>query len=119
MNRRLSSEYGQIKIHRRVISQAAEIAAKSVPGVKCVGIECYGFPGKILKNLCVSGIRILPGGMKRKELQISLPIEVIPGKNAVEIAYEVQRRVIAALLDTLNIDSLNVDVKIKKIVEGG
>ncbi|MBN2483319.1 MAG: Asp23/Gls24 family envelope stress response protein [Candidatus Omnitrophica bacterium] len=119
MNRRLSSEFGQIKIHRRVISQAAVIAAKGVPGVKGVGIECYGLFGQILKLFRVTGIRIAPGTTKDKELKVCLPIVMTSGRNAVEIAYEVQRRVIAALLDTLNIDSLNVDVKIKKIVEGG
>ena len=119
MNRRLSSEFGQINIHRGVISQAAAISAKSVEGVKCVGVECYGLTGKILKLFRVSGIRIFTASAKDKELKICLPIVIFSHRNAVETAYEVQQRVVSALLNILNIDSLSVDVKIKKIVEGG
>lgn len=113
MNKNLSSEYGQIQIHRKVIFQAAELAAKEVKGVKKVGAECCGLFGKMSSLFREAGTKILLND--GKEMKLSLPVVVDYNTNAVEVAYEIQKKVTARLLETLNIDALSVDVKIKKI----
>jgi uncharacterized alkaline shock family protein YloU len=116
MDKELSSEYGQIKIHRRVISQVAEMTARQVEGVKKVGLECYGFMGEIMKLLRFIGEKITIGA--NKEVKISLPIVIDYNYNVVDVSYEVQRKVAAKLLDTLNMESLSIDIKIKRVERG-
>lgn len=113
MNKDLSSEYGQIKIHRKVIAEIAELTARQVQGVKKVGLECYGLLGEILKLFQNVGTRVKFG--TNKEVKVSLPLVVEYEANAVDIAYEVQKKVTTKLLNTLNMDSLSVDIRIKRI----
>ncbi|MCD6228771.1 MAG: Asp23/Gls24 family envelope stress response protein [Candidatus Omnitrophica bacterium] len=116
MSREITSEYGEIKIHCKVISEVAELAAKEVEGVKKVGLDCYGLIGKILRLFRVSAVKV--SMESARELKVSLPIVVDYNFNAVEVACHVQRKVAAKLLQTLNIDFLNVDVKVKRIERG-
>ncbi len=113
MSKDLNSEYGQIQIHRKVIFQTAELAAKEVKGVKKVGADCSGLFGKMLGLFKYPGTKISLN--EAKEMRLSLPVVVDYNANAIEVAYEIQKNVSSRLLETLNIDNLNVDVKIKKI----
>lgn len=113
MNKDLSSEYGQIKIHRKVILEIAELTARQIPGVKKVGLECYGLLGKILELIPNIGTRVKFG--TNKEVKISIPLIVEYETNIVDVAYEIQKKVATKLLNTLNIDSLSVDIRIKRI----
>ena len=113
MNKDLSSDFGDIKIHRKVIVQVAGLAAHQVPGVKKVGLECYGLIGKILKLLRCNVVKVKTNA--QKEVQVSVPIVVEYNVNAVDVAYEVQKNVTEKLLNTLNMDTLRVNIKIKKI----
>ncbi|MDD5194479.1 MAG: Asp23/Gls24 family envelope stress response protein [Candidatus Omnitrophica bacterium] len=115
MDRNISSEFGQIKIHRKVIRQVAEAAAASVKGVRCVGWQCYGwFRGGFLRFFAMAGTRV----RLEKEMKIIVPITVAWGENVVDVACEVQKKVIYHMLNNLNIESLVVDVKIKKVERG-
>lgn len=113
MNKALSSEYGQIKIHRRVVAQIAETATREIKGVKKVGVECYGIFGRLLWLIRMTGTKVLTPS--NKEVKVIIPVATEYNANAVDIAYEIQRRVIAKLLSTLNMDSVSVDVKVKRI----
>lgn len=116
MNPDLNSEYGQIKIYHKVIIRTAELSAREVPGVNKVGAECYGFPGKVMKSIGFSFSKVIV--KEGKEIEVSLPIIVDYEFNAVDVAYEVQRKIVSKLLQALNIDSMRVNVQIKK-TEGG
>jgi uncharacterized alkaline shock family protein YloU len=107
----ISSEYGQIKIHRKVIVQIAEAAAKEISGVKRVGWQCYGAWRAILKFFNMAGTRV----SQENELRIVIPVTIVWKENLVDVAYEIQRRVISAMLDSLNIDMVTVDVKVKRV----
>lgn len=111
MNRNVSSEYGQIKIHRKVLTQIAESAARQIDGVKLVGWECYGPWKNILKFFNLAGTRI----SQENELKIVIPVTVTWKVNIVDVAYEIQRNIISQMLDSLNIESVTVDVKVKKV----
>lgn len=113
MNKDISSEYGKIKIHRRVIRQIAEAAARQIKGVTAVGWGCYRF-GKLLKFFNFAGTRVI----LEAEMRIVVPIVISWEENIVDVAYEVQKKIITQILNGLNIDSLNVDIKVKR-VEGG
>jgi len=110
VNRNISSEYGQIKIHKRAIRQLAEAAAKSIKGVKAVGWECYRFKW-LLRLFNWAGTRII----FENEMRIVIPIVVSWEENIVDVAYEIQKSVITKMLNGLNIDSLSVDIKVKKV----
>jgi len=114
MNRKISSEYGQIKIHRRVIRQIAETAARQIAGVKAAGWDCYGHWGVILKFFNTAGTIVIFGN----ELKIIIPVVVAWNVNIVDVAYEVQKEIITHMLSGLNIDSLTVDVKVKRVERG-
>jgi len=116
VSKEITSEYGEIKIHRKVISEVVELAAKEVEGGKKVGLDCYGIVGKILKLFRVSAVRV--SMESTREVKVSLPIIVEYNFNAVDVACQVQRKVATKLLQTLNIDFLNVDVKVKRIERG-
>lgn len=111
MNRNISSEYGQIKIHRKVVVQIAEAAAHRVEGVKFVGWECYGAWRGILKFFNLSGTIV----SQENELKIVIPVTIFWKANVVDVAYEIQRSIISQILDSLNIDTVTVDVKVKKV----
>ncbi|MBU2102629.1 MAG: Asp23/Gls24 family envelope stress response protein [Candidatus Omnitrophota bacterium] len=115
MDRNISSEFGQIKIHRKVIREVAEAAAASVKGVRLVGWECSGpFRGGVLKFFGIPGTKV----QLDKEIKIVVPITVAWGENVVDVACEVQKKVIYHMQNNLNIDSINVDVKIKRVERG-
>ena len=113
MNRNISSEYGQIKIHKRAIRQLAEETAKSIKGVKAVGWECYRLK-RLLKFFDWAGTRIIFDN----EMRIVIPVVISWEQNIVDVAYEIQKSVITQMLNGLNIDSLSVDIKVKKVERG-
>lgn len=114
MNRNVNSEYGQIKIHRKVIVQVAETAARQVKGVEAVGWGCYGWLGSILKFFNWAGTRV----KFENEIKIIIPVIIFWELNIVDVAYEIQKKIITHMLNGLNIDSVSVDVKVKKVKRG-
>jgi len=114
MNKELTSEFGQIKVHKRILSQIAENAASEIKGVRGTGLECYGFLGKLLKLFGLPGARV----SLENEIRIIIPIVVAYGTNVTNVAHEVQRNIVSRALSMLNIDTLSVDVKIKRIERG-
>jgi len=116
MNKNVSSEYGQIKIHKRPILQVAEMSAREIKGVRKVGWECYCLLGQIAKILNILGTRVHIEN--NKNIKIVVPIVTIYGLNAVDIGYEVQRNIVSKIVNMLNIESLSVDVKIKRVERG-
>ncbi|MCK9573096.1 MAG: Asp23/Gls24 family envelope stress response protein [Candidatus Omnitrophica bacterium] len=113
MNRNISSEYGQIKIHKRAIRQLAEATAKQIKGVKAVGWECYRFK-RLLRFFDWAGTRIIFDN----DMRIVIPVVISWEQNIVDVAYEIQKSVISQMLTGLNIDSLSVDIKVKKVERG-
>jgi uncharacterized alkaline shock family protein YloU len=111
VNRNISSEYGQIKIHRKVVVQIAEAAARQIEGVRQVGWECYGAWKGILKFFNLAGTKV----SQENELKIVIPVTIIWKANIVDAAYEIQRSIITQILDSLNIDAVTVDVKVKRV----
>jgi uncharacterized alkaline shock family protein YloU len=114
MSGNINSEYGKIKIHKRVLIQIAETAARQVKGVKLVGWECYGKWGKILKFFAFAGTRVY----FENEINVVIPVGIIWEENIVDVAYEVQKKVIFHMLNSLNVESLRVDVKVKRVERG-
>jgi uncharacterized alkaline shock family protein YloU len=113
VNRNISSEYGQIKIHKRAIRQLAEATTKQIKGVKAVGWECYRFK-RLLRFFDWAGTRIIFDN----EMRIVIPVVISWDQNIVDVAYEIQKSVISQMLNGLNLDSLSVDIKVKKVERG-
>jgi uncharacterized alkaline shock family protein YloU len=111
MNNNISSEYGKIKIHRRVFRQIAETAASEVKGVVAVGWGCYGAWEKFLKFFSIAGTKVC----LESEPRIVIPIAVVWDVDITNVAYEVQKKIISQMLASLNIESLIVDVKVKRV----
>jgi uncharacterized alkaline shock family protein YloU len=111
MKTNYNSEYGEIKITKNVIFKIVESACKKVKGIQSLGWQCYGKWGKFLNFFGFTGIK----ADLTKHRRITVPITIPKEENAINIAHETQREIIAAMMDNLNIDSLKVDIKIKKI----
>lgn len=111
MNKDINTELGQIKIYQRAIRQVAETAALEVAGVRSAGWKSCGIMGKFLNFMGIGGTRIKID----KTVNISIPITISWGENAIDIAREVQRKVVSHVLTNLEIDSLTVDIKIKRV----
>lgn len=109
MKSKYSSECGQIRIYKKAFLQIAESAALEVKGVELIGSTCYGWLAKFLKFFGFERTKIYLG----EEVKVVIPITVKSGQNIVDVAYEVQKKVISSMLNNLSIDSLSVDVKIK------
>ena len=115
MIKKLSSDYGQIKIHKNTIAQIAEITASQISGVEKVGFLCYGYLGKLLAKI-LSPFNIRRTGVEiTKDVKISIPIVVKYGYNVADVAYQVQKEIAQKIKNYLNIDTSNIDVKIKKV----
>ncbi|MCM8786971.1 MAG: Asp23/Gls24 family envelope stress response protein [Candidatus Omnitrophica bacterium] len=115
MGRSISSEFGQIKIHRKAIRQLVEAVAVSVKGVHKVGWKCYGkINGFFLKFFEIGGTKIT----YEKEFKIVIPITVLFGENLVDVASEVQREIAENIKKNLDLENVIVDVKIKRIEKG-
>jgi uncharacterized alkaline shock family protein YloU len=111
----VSSEYGQIKIHKKAIIQIAEKAAYEVKGVKAAGLACHKGWGKFLNLFGFEGMKVILGSETKNEIKIIIPIIVSWGENLVDVAYEVQKKIIFYMMSSLGINSLSIDVKIKGV----
>ena len=103
------SELGEIKIHKKLISQVAETATLSVEGVRGLACSSKGWLAKILKCLKINCIKVDTG----KDLKIEVPIIVKYGYNIPQVAGRVQEEVLNSLFKSLNIESAYIIVKIK------
>ena len=109
-----NSDYGSINITRDAIWKIVESSCKKVKGLQSIGWQCYGKWGKFLHLFGFTGIK---ADIKNRKLTV--PIIIPYEENAINIAHEVQREIIADMMDNLNIESLKVDVKIKRIDRNG
>ncbi|MCM8832152.1 MAG: Asp23/Gls24 family envelope stress response protein [Candidatus Omnitrophica bacterium] len=115
MSRNITSEFGQIKIHRKAIRQLVEAVASNIKGVNKVGWQCYGkIKGFILKLFEIGGTKIV----NEKEFKIVIPVTISFGENLVDVASEVQQKIIENIKKNLDLENVIVDVKIKRIERG-
>ncbi len=108
----LSSDLGEIKIHKRLISQVAQIAALKVEGVSCIATTSQRLISKILEKLN------LPINIKidlSKGPKIEIPVIIKYNYNIPEVALKIQEEILKDLNKILNIDSAYIIVKVKGI----
>ena len=105
----ITSDLGEIKIHKNLISQIAETATLQVDGVASLAITTDKWISGLLQQVRLTGIKV----DLSKTLRIEIPILVKYGYNIPEVSSIVQEEVLKALAKTLNIDTAYIVVKIK------
>ena len=106
------SSLGNIKIHRRLISQIAELATKEVEGIDSLAVTSRIWLSHLLSFFNISGIKV---DIASEELKIEIPIVVKYGYNVYEVATTLQEKVLDNLLRSLNIDNAFINIKVKGI----
>jgi len=105
------SDLGMIRIHKKVISSIACLAAEEIEGIKKVGPS----PRKSFWELfCLkSGSEVKVEFDKNDDVSIKIPLIIKYGYNIPDIASKVQENVRFALekMTTLSIKDIHVDVK--------
>ena len=105
------SSLGNIKIHRRLISQIAELATKEVEGIDSLALTSRIWVSRLLSFFNISGIKVDIS----EEVKIEIPIIVKYGYNVYEVATALQETVLDNLLKSLNIDNASINIKVKGI----
>lgn len=105
------TDLGTVKIHKKVISSIAGIAATEVEGVKCIGggLKCCFL--ELLGKRFLSGIKVEID--KNDEVYIEISIIIKYGYNIQEVASLVQENIRSALekMGNLSIKDININVQ--------
>ncbi len=112
MNENYSSELGEIKIHKRLISQIAYIATLKVEGVSYLAFAAQKTISKIAAKWNLwNPIRIDVSRGPR----IEIPVIVKYGYNVPDVAFKIQETVLKDLTKMLNIENTHIVVKVKGV----
>lgn len=107
------SDFGTIRIHKKVIASIASIAAMEIDGVKLVErdirINIYELFGK--KSL--GGIRVYVD--KNEGVRLEVPLVVKYGFNLPEVANKVQENVQSAIEKMTNLSIKDININIQRI----
>lgn len=113
MNQNIKSEIGTIRIHKKVISSIATIAAKEVEGVARVGGSLKGFIFSLLKQNQVGTIDVNIDA--NNEVTLTIPIVVMYGYNLPDVASRVQENVRKMVEKSTELNIKQIDVNIQKV----
>ena len=107
------TDLGTIKIHKKVISSIASLAAVEIEGVKRVGGDLKSNLYNIIGKTQKSNIRVEFD--KAGEVKIEIPLIIKYGYSIPEVASHVQENVRQALEKMTNVVIKDIDVNIKGI----
>jgi uncharacterized alkaline shock family protein YloU len=113
MNEKTSTELGEIKIHKNVISSIAIEATTQIPGVLRIAGDFKSYFLELLGKKSLGTIKIEFD--KNNEATITIPLVVKYGYNIPETASRVQDNVKTAIENTANINIKEVNVNVQGI----
>ena len=107
--KQIISQFGEIKIHKDLVSQVVEAATLSVEGVASLAVTPQKHLSKILSYLKIKGIKV----DMSKDLNIEVPIIVKYGYSIPAVAARVQQEILKSLSQTLNVETAYITVKVR------
>lgn len=107
------TEFGEVKIHQKVIASIACEATKQIPGVVKIGGNLIAYLFELLGQKETSTVKIEFD--KNNDAIITIPVVVKFGYNIPEIASKVQENVKLAIESATNIIVKNIDVNIQGV----
>ncbi|MEW6170097.1 MAG: Asp23/Gls24 family envelope stress response protein [Candidatus Omnitrophota bacterium] len=113
MNQNIKSEIGTIRIHKKVISSIATIAAKEVEGVARVGGSIKGFIYSLLKQNQAGSIDVNIDN--NNEVSLTIPIVVMYDYSLPEVASRVQENVRKMIEKSTELNIKQIDINIQKV----
>ena len=105
------TDFGIVKIHKKVISSIAAIATKEVEGVIKIGGNLRSYIFEMLKKSDDSGIYVEID--KNNEVKITIPVVIKYGYNLPQVAGQIQDNVRKAIekMTDLSLKEINIEVQ--------
>ena len=105
------TDFGIIKIQKKVISSIATLAATEIEGVKRVGVNFKNGLWEIIAQKSLSAVKVEID--KNEEVKLEIPLVIKYGFNVPETANRVQESVRVALekMTNLSIRDININVQ--------
>ena len=116
MEQNVKSDFGTIRIHKKVISSMASIAAKEVEGVCKLGTSLKSAIYSLVKRGSAGTIEVNID--TNNEVTITIPIVVSYGHNLPEVAGKVQGNVRKVLEKSTELNIKQIDVNIQGVEKG-
>lgn len=113
MDQNLKSDMGTIRIHEKVISSIATIAAKEVEGVVRIGNSLKGLLYTFIKQNDIAAVEVNIDN--NNEVTLVVPIVVAYGYNLTDIASRVQDNVKRMIEKSTDLNIKQIDVNIQAV----
>ncbi|MEW6171073.1 MAG: Asp23/Gls24 family envelope stress response protein [Candidatus Omnitrophota bacterium] len=110
------TDFGTIRIHKKVIASIASIASLEIEGIKRVGGDLKSTFYEILGKKNYGGIKVEID--KNEEVKITVPIVVKYGFNVPEVATRVQENIRRAVEKMTDVSLKDIDISIQAIERG-
>ena len=107
------SDFGVIRIHKKVVASIASIASMEIEGVKRVGGDLKTNIYELLGRKSSVGIKVQID--KNEELRLEIPLVIKYNFNLPEIANKVQENVHRALEKMTNLSIKDINISIQSI----
>lgn len=116
MKEQTRTDFGTIRIHKKVIASIASIASLEIEGVKRVGGNLKATFYELLGKKNCGGIKVDID--KNEEVKIEVPIVVKYGFNVPEVATRVQENIRRAVEKMTDLSLKDIDISIQAIERG-
>lgn len=113
MDQNVKSELGTIRLHEKVISSIAAIAAKEVEGVAKIGTSLTGVLHSLLKLNYTGAIEVDIDN--NNYVTVTIPIVVHYGYNLPDIASRVQDNVRKMIEKSTDLNIKQIDINIQAV----
>lgn len=113
MDQNVKSEFGTIRLHEKVISSIAAIAAKEVEGVAKIGTSIAGVLHSLLKLNYTGAIEVDIDD--NNYVTVTIPIIVHYGYNLPDIASRVQDNVRKMIEKSTDLNIKQIDINIQAV----
>jgi len=110
------TDFGIVKIHKKVISSIASIATKEVDGVIKIGGNLKSRILEILRKDDCSGIDVEID--KNNEVKITIPVVIKYGFNLPQVAGQIQDNVRKAMERMTDLSLKEINIEVQEIERG-
>jgi uncharacterized alkaline shock family protein YloU len=110
------TDFGTVKIHKKVIASIASIAAQEIEGVKRIGGDLKSGIIELIGKKYLSSVKVEIN--KNEEVNVEIPVVIKYGYNVPEVANSVQENVRNSLEKMTNLSVKEVNISVQGIERG-
>lgn len=110
------TDFGTIKIHKKVIASISSLAALEIEGVKRVGGDFKSGVLELVGKKALYAIKVEISA--NEEVKVDIPLVIKYGYNVPEVANKVQESVRNSLEKMTNLSIKNININVQAIERG-